>query len=575
MSAGVRRWVFIAAVYGALASAFIATTDGSHAADYYLRFPWAFGDQAYITQGYNGYSHQNQDYYAIDFQIEGGSTQAPVVSTTFGAVVGRVTGSYCHVTQGYGNYVDVKSATPPGAIRYARYGHLSSVNVSVGQTLFQGQTVGQQGNTGWVEPCTGVHLHFRWTSSQSCGSQSCAVEPEPMSGQTGFAAGQTKTSDNTALGEGDVATFFDYGSGNSRIHTWMEDGGEFGYYDSDGWWKETQGGYSLSRVGSRMVMGDFDGDGLNDVATMYDYDGGEMNIHVWLADPDNPTQTQRFNYQGGGGWYHTDGVYEPAQVAGRFVTGNFNGDAYDDVAAFYDYGSGVVRIHVWLSNGGGFDLSGGSGGWWYTLGPYYLSNIADRVVAGDFDEDGYDDVAAFYRYSSTDSRIHVWLSSGSSFNYQNPNNGWWSPGTGQSYDAAQVAGRFVAGDFDSDEDVDVATFYNYGSGSARIHVWLSNGSSAFNWNPPVNPHLGWWNTPSGYNLSFVGDRFVSADFDADTYDDVATFFDYGSGAARIHVWLSTGSAFGSYDADGWWKVLSGYQLGNVSGRMVAGDFDGR
>ena len=40
---------------------------------------------------------------------------------------------------------------------YTLYGHLSSVNVSVGQTVTQGQVIGYSGNTG---NSYGAHLHF-------------------------------------------------------------------------------------------------------------------------------------------------------------------------------------------------------------------------------------------------------------------------------------------------------------------------------------------------------------------------------------------------------------------------------
>jgi hypothetical protein len=53
--------------------AFLAQGE-AEATGYYLRFPWSFGKQAYITQGYNGSSHQNGDYYALDIDVEWGGT---------------------------------------------------------------------------------------------------------------------------------------------------------------------------------------------------------------------------------------------------------------------------------------------------------------------------------------------------------------------------------------------------------------------------------------------------------------------------------------------------------------------
>lgn len=54
---------------------------------------------------------------------------------------------------GYGSYVVIKHSNGTQTL----YGHLSSVNVSAGQTVDQGQTIGGMGSTG---KSTGVHLHF-------------------------------------------------------------------------------------------------------------------------------------------------------------------------------------------------------------------------------------------------------------------------------------------------------------------------------------------------------------------------------------------------------------------------------
>jgi murein DD-endopeptidase MepM/ murein hydrolase activator NlpD len=54
---------------------------------------------------------------------------------------------------GYGNHIDILH--PNGTI--TRYGHLRSVSVNIGQTVTQGEKIGEMGNTGIS---TGPHLHF-------------------------------------------------------------------------------------------------------------------------------------------------------------------------------------------------------------------------------------------------------------------------------------------------------------------------------------------------------------------------------------------------------------------------------
>ncbi len=50
---------------------------------------------------------------------------------------------------------------------YTQYGHLSSINVSVGEAVTPGQQVGLSGATGNV---TGAHLHFEARTTAEYGS---------------------------------------------------------------------------------------------------------------------------------------------------------------------------------------------------------------------------------------------------------------------------------------------------------------------------------------------------------------------------------------------------------------------
>ena len=177
--------------------------------------------------------------------------------------------------------------------------------------------------------------------------------------------------------------------------------------------------YDLENVNGRMVKGDFDKDGhIDDFVLIYKTGTSSMRFDLFQSNgAAQPTFTQSTVYT-------LDG-YDPDKIIGRVVSGDFDGDGeWDDIAAFYDYGNGETRIHVWLKTGSSF-LYQYSTGWWNSTG-YSADKITHRVVSGDFDKDGkVDDIAAFYDYGEGNTRIHVWLSNGSGFTYQS-SVGWWT-----------------------------------------------------------------------------------------------------------------------------------------------------
>ncbi len=66
------------------------------------------------------------------------------------------------VNGGYGNCIMIDHGYVNGDNYYTLYGHLSSIGVSVGQTVSQGQYIGAVGSTG---VSTGPHLHFEIRNS--------------------------------------------------------------------------------------------------------------------------------------------------------------------------------------------------------------------------------------------------------------------------------------------------------------------------------------------------------------------------------------------------------------------------
>lgn len=85
----------------------------------------------------------SSNHGAIDIPVN----YQPVYSAANGRVVSAGWMS------GYGNYIEIDH----GNGYYTAYGHLSSFNVSAGQTVSRGQQIAVSGNTG---VSTGPHLHF-------------------------------------------------------------------------------------------------------------------------------------------------------------------------------------------------------------------------------------------------------------------------------------------------------------------------------------------------------------------------------------------------------------------------------
>ncbi|MER5864636.1 LysM peptidoglycan-binding domain-containing M23 family metallopeptidase [Kitasatospora sp. NPDC002040] len=102
----------------------------------------------------SGSSWSSGYHTGVDFRA---STGTSVKAITAGTVVSAGNGG------SYGNEVVVKHADG----KYSEYAHLSSISVSVGQSVSAGQQLGLSGATGNV---TGPHLHFEVRTGPSYGS---------------------------------------------------------------------------------------------------------------------------------------------------------------------------------------------------------------------------------------------------------------------------------------------------------------------------------------------------------------------------------------------------------------------
>ncbi|GHF24205.1 peptidase [Streptomyces mashuensis] len=111
---------------------------------------------SYVSTSYKASSGlwSSGSHTGVDFHAETGTS---VRSVAAGTVVEAGWGG------AYGNNVVIKHNDGT----YTQYGHLSSIDVSVGQTVTAGQQIGLSGATGNV---TGPHLHFEARTAPTYGS---------------------------------------------------------------------------------------------------------------------------------------------------------------------------------------------------------------------------------------------------------------------------------------------------------------------------------------------------------------------------------------------------------------------
>ena len=342
----------------------------------------------------------------------------------------------------------------------------------------------------------------------------------------------------------------------------------FGYSDAVnnlGWnvWSHD----TTNNAGARWLVGDFDGDGVQDV--MF-YRGSDSTTQVGLSRNGSLAWSQ-FSQRRDFGDNSADDWY----------AGDFNGDGRTDVA-FYHGSDGM--FWVGLSTGSAFTFQG------WANQPLAGTQF-DSHFEGDFNGDGKADIAYYNQATET---IYVMASTGSSFSvgqWTNTNhttdvcnalitqchqeciyhscstshdcqfNGTCTNGTCETCEETTVCqpvreffpGRWLpAADYNGDGKTDLL-YWDLCSG--KFSIGISTGT-AFTWTQ-LGPQ---------YQISTLQDLFLTGDFNGDGKSDL---FNYR--AADKTEWV------GTWDGSGftWTQWAQNPELGDTSGEhWFVGDFNG-
>ncbi|MFD7824762.1 FG-GAP-like repeat-containing protein [Streptomyces sp. NPDC059698] len=282
------------------------------------------------------------------------------------------------------------------------------------------------------------------------------------------------TGDFNGDGTGDVAAFYGYDDGRVSLLTWLGTGdGAFAPHFAS--WAVAPDNWTFDAITAE--AGDFNGDGRDDIAAWYDYRNGDDKLFTFLADAKGGfgAPFPSFARAAADGW-EVDRM--------KFATGDFDGDGRDDIGVLDSYAAGTVRLMTFASKAdGGF---GEPVRGWESTG-WHFGRVS--VHAGDFNGDGRDEFAAWYDYADGhDALIGFDLDAEGRFGNRrellNAVPGW--------YERSRM--RLVTGDYNGDGRDDLAAFYGYSDTRAKAFTFVATpdgalGDALHSWSEPSGWNL--------------------------------------------------------------------------------------
>ncbi|GHF87402.1 FG-GAP-like repeat-containing protein [Streptomyces filamentosus] len=342
-----------------------------------------------------------------------------------------------------------------------------------------------------------------------------------------WSSGTSARHDYNRDSRSDIADWYDYGDGHDELHTFST--------NSDGSfqapvhaWTTPAGNYWAENM--KRTTGDFNGDGIGDIAAFYGYEDGGLSLRTWTGRGDGKFNAPFTSWTAPKGAWNFDPIH--------VQSGDFNGDGRDDIATWYAYGDGQDKLFTFISNiKGGFN---------YPFSSFYRSSGWDvksmKFATGDFNQDGRTDIGALYGYANGDVKLFTFPAKVDG-GFDEPIAGWSS--SGWTFSQASIH----AGDFNNDGRDDIMSWYDYGDGhDAIIGFNPSDENGKFLTRDEI------WNGAAG-RFWRQNMKIVTGDFNGDGRDDVGAMYGYENGSVKMFTWLaawdSTNGAYLKEPIYGW------------------------
>lgn len=255
--------------------------------------------------------------------------------------------------------------------------------------------------------------------------------------------------------------------------------------------------FSTNGIKGRVVACDFDADGRDEIGALFNY--GTF-AKLWIFDIGEDGKVLCYVA------LQTE-TCDPSRMTNLVFAGDIDGDGREEMGAFYNHGDSVeLRVFGVNADGSGKYYSAGM------VNYFPGDNVRGRVVAGDFDADGQDEISAFFSYGENEF-MRMWvfkITAERTITFR-------CYGQTGTYDATKINGRVVAGDFDHDGADEVAALYDYGT---CVKLWL------FKRNPDATMahHVIYESTYiKGYEAT---GRMIAGTYSSYSAEEVAILFSY-------------------------------------------------
>ena len=310
----------------------------------------------------------------------------------------------------------------------------------------------------------------------------------------------------------DLVCVYDYGGATTRTFVQLNGGNDEEPFRS---WTDLLSQFDPNRC-TTVVVGDANGDGLDDLICPYNYGGNQTRTFVQFSDGDSLT-----------GWQSQRPTFQEQFDLGRCTAvlgGDVNNDGETDLICPYNYGGNQTRTFVQLSAGKG---EVGFGSW---TGPDFQNQFdLDRcrqLTEGDINGDGFDDLVCVYDYGVS-TRTFVQWSSGTDLTKW----GAYTDALQNQFDADRCT--FSTGDLNADGRMDLFCNYDYGSASTATFVQMAGENSYTSWQV-ATPATGEGQFAMGQCVKAV----LPGDYNGDGHTDLACPYDYGDNFNRTFVQLA-------------------------------------